>query len=82
MDGIHMVLFDREEHLQNLQELATMQSHKLAVLQRRCEGFPAPPPDDTKRDGPIPETRGALEDQFLDAIGQREEPPKTRRRRT
>jgi hypothetical protein len=37
LDGLHMDLLKREAQLQNLQELAHLQQHKLAVLQRRRE---------------------------------------------
>jgi uncharacterized transporter YbjL len=88
LDGIHMALLEREAHLQNLQDLAHLQQHKLAVLRRRHEelsmlpaGDDAAKPAATKTDGGIIERREHLEDRFLETIQQRDDAPKPRSRR-
>ena len=89
LDGIHMALLEREAHLQNLQNLAHLQQHKLAVLRRRHEELSMLPaggdatqkPAAPKTDGGIIERREHLEDRFLETIQQRDDAPKPRSRR-
>jgi hypothetical protein len=86
LDGIHMALLDREAHLQNLQDLAHLQQHQLAILRHRHQELstqipqqPAPP--QVGSDGSIIDQREQLEDRFLETLQQREDTPKPRRRR-
>jgi hypothetical protein len=89
LDGIHVALLEREAHLQNLQDLAHLQQHKLAVLRRRYEELPTLPVGDdpahpaasSKAHGGIIERREHLEDRFLETIQQRDDAPKPRPRR-
>ena len=89
LDGIHVALLEREAHLQNLQDLAHLQQHKLAVLRRRYEELPTLPvgddpahPETSKAQGGIIERREHLEDRFLETIQQRDDAPAPRPRRT
>jgi hypothetical protein len=85
LDNVHIALLDREAHLLNLQELANLQRHKLAVLQRRRDELPSVGAE-TRNALPeekenLVESRETLEDQFLGSIQQRHDAPKPRSRR-
>jgi hypothetical protein len=91
IDGLQMRLLDREAHLQNLQDLAHLQRHKLTILDHRrsdlvaaaAAGDPAPAdagPAPAREPG-ILERREGLEDGLLDSIQKRSAPPRSRRRR-
>lgn len=89
---VHTRLLDRQAHLQNLEDLARMQRHKIAILQRRGEEIAAgratgeapPDPETLPREDSLVDRREHLQDRLLAQIQQRggaPRPPRRRRRR-
>lgn len=77
VDALHVGSLERQAHLQNLEELALAQRHKIAILEHRLSQLqalpgdapapiePEPPADDDEE----PVTRERLEDDLLGRIG-------------
>lgn len=89
---VHTRLLDRQAHLQNLEDLARMQRHKIAILQRRGEdtaagrlaGEAQPDPEILPPESSHVDRRERLQDKLLAQIQQRtgaSRPPRRRRRR-
>lgn len=94
INGLQVAMLEREAHVQNLQDLAHLQQHKITVLEHRMADVAQPDaaqssttpdtePESTHEPG-ILDRRENVEDRFLGAIQKRsvtDEPKRGRRRR-
>ena len=83
VDGLHVGLLERQAHLQNLEDLAHLQRHKITVLGNHLREAASQAPEQTNpiEDEPeqLPQTREDLEDDLLGRISQHT-PPRSKRR--
>jgi len=83
VDGLHVGLLERQAHLQNLEDLAHLQRHKIAVLGHHLDEAasqaPEQPPPIEDEPEQLPQTREDLEDDLLGRISQHT-PPRSKRR--
>ncbi|MEC8993330.1 MAG: hypothetical protein VX656_18960, partial [Candidatus Latescibacterota bacterium] len=72
VDGLHVGLLERQAHLQNLEDLAHLQRHKIAVLGHHLDEAasqaPEQPPPIEDEPEQRPQTREDLEDDLLGRI--------------
>ncbi|MEE3338523.1 MAG: hypothetical protein VX255_19220 [Candidatus Latescibacterota bacterium] len=83
VDGLHVGLLERQAHLQNIEDLAHLQRHKIAVLghhrDEAASQAPEQPPPIEDEPEQLPQTREDLEDDLLGRISQHT-PPRSKRR--
>ena len=75
VDGLHVGALERQAHLQNLEDLAHLQRHKITILSRHLdsaahESVPQAEQDAYDEEPDLPQTRGGIEDDMLDRISQ------------